>query len=166
MGYQPGDCIWLLLVCPTGLWFLCGYVWVNIPTQTPCGRLKWPCAITRLTAISTVKYIYAESITLLNANYQVGCQPGDCSHFYLPQGVCVDMLTHTYPHKPLGHIKWLYAITRLTAHLVWPDVWSGDLHLEYTPKAVVIDNHLPRQPLIIDRDIHLGLYCVCVRYLL
>ena len=109
---------------------LCGYVWVNIPTQTPCGRLKWPCAITRLTAISTVKYIYAESITLLNANYQVGCQPGDCSHFYLPQGVCVDMLTHTYPHKPLGHIKWLYAITRLTAHIVWPDVWSGDLHLE------------------------------------
>ena len=37
------------------------------------------------------------------------------------------MLAHTYPHKPLRIIKvTMYAITRLTAHNVWGDVWSGD----------------------------------------
>ena len=28
----------------------------------------------------------------------------------------VCMLTHTYPHKPLSKIKWLYIIARMTAH--------------------------------------------------
>ena len=28
----------------------------------------------------------------------------------------VSMLTHTYPHKPLGKIKWPYAITKLTTY--------------------------------------------------
>ena len=38
----------------------------------------------------------------------------------------VNMLTHTYPHKPLRKIRWPSAITGLTAHFVCPDVWSGD----------------------------------------
>ena len=39
-----------------------------------------------------------------------------------PSGMIVNMLTHTYPHKPLRKIK-VTAVTRLTAHFnVWPDV--------------------------------------------
>ena len=50
--------------------------------------------------------------------------------FFPLRGDKVSMLTHIYPHKPWRNIEvTICKITRLTAHFVWPDVWSADLHL-------------------------------------
>ena len=47
------------------------------------------------------------------------------------RGDKVSVLTHTYEHNPpWGILKWPYAITRLTAHFMWPDVRSGDLQVQ------------------------------------
>ena len=46
------------------------------------------------------------------------------------RGNKVSMLTHTYPHKPLGKIKVAICIHQADSPLnVWPDVWSGDLQV-------------------------------------
>ena len=53
-----------------------------------------------------------------NLNLEVGLWEGSCLLFAAyPRGDKVSMLTHTYPHKPI-RLKWPYAITRLTAHIM------------------------------------------------
>ena len=51
------------------------------------------------------------------------------SHTYT-RGDKVSMLTHTYPHKPLGKIKvTIYNHQADSPFYVWPDIWSGELQV-------------------------------------
>ena len=60
-----------------------------------------------------------------------------------PLGDIVSMLAHIYPHKARRKIEVIICkITRLTAHFVWPDVWSADLHL-LIKSMVIHDTECP-----------------------
>ena len=57
------------------------------------------------------------------------------------RGEKLNMLAHTYPHKPLRRINvatWNHQA--YSPLCVWPGVWSGDLQFAYVlrPEAVVV----------------------------